>query len=183
MKIARIAPLLFLGFAVACGGTSFSTGLSGSKKISELDDADATAICDAAEAAAKDFASDKKDGFCKLTGAASGALAGALGLDAATACQAAVDECLAKDPTPAGGQCMPKVADCDATVEELESCFNDSLDVTGDVLDDLASKECAALVTDVGAIEVTSPATCTSLAQKCPTLSFGAFSVDTSTST
>ena len=178
----RISSVLFLGLAVACGGTSFSSGVDSSKKVSELDDADATKICEAAEKTATDFAKDNKEGLCKFSGGIAGGLAGAFGQDPATACQMAVDDCLTKDATTETGECMPKVADCDATVEEMEACYNDTLDAMNELFGEFASKECAELVMDSSesTLNLTAPASCTSLAQKCPSLNYGVPSVGTS---
>jgi hypothetical protein len=165
--------------AVACGGTSYDSGVDDSKQVKDLDASDAAAICAAAEETSKSFFEDHKGGLCKFAG-----VFAAFGGGEA-ACEAAVTECEKQEPdTTSDASCEPIVADCDATVGEVEACFNDSLEVVGSFFDELDSKSCGELLADSSesSLDITEPASCTALAAKCPSLEFGNVGVGTSTS-
>jgi hypothetical protein len=166
-----------LALAVGCSGTSFESGVDGTKKASELSDADVQAICQAAEETSQKFAEDNKDAFCKLSGAFAGALAGALGGgDPVAVCESAVSDCKSKPLTTEPSTCNPKLDDCDVTVGEIESCFNDSLDAAETYFADYKSKSCADLLAQTSGentLNFMEPASCAAIEQRCPNISFG----------
>ncbi|MEQ8280160.1 MAG: hypothetical protein RMA76_01335 [Deltaproteobacteria bacterium] len=173
---------LFSATAFACGGgTSFSAGVDGNKQVKDLTDSDAQTLCKAAEETANDFFDDNKDGFCKFSGAFAGIFAGSLGGDAQSTCEMAVTQCESQASTEPA-MCEPMVTDCEATIAEIEACYNDSLDVAADLLDKFAGKSCADLIADESSLNITAdtPASCVALEEKCPSLEFGNVSVGTS---
>ncbi len=169
LKTLLATPLL-VG-ALACGSNaSFSSGVDGTKKASELSDADVTAFCDAAKATALDFAKDNKAGFCKLSGSLAGAL-GAIGGDGTAACEMTVTACEAADATAGASTCTPKIDNCDATIAEIEACYNDSMDALSKTLDEFGSQSCSDLLTKTSSGAAggdTTPQSCKDLATKCP---------------
>lgn len=165
----------------ACGGgTSFSSGVDSSKQVKDLSDSDAQTLCKNAEETAKEFTENNKDGFCKLAGVFAGAFGGG-----AAACESAVTQCKDAEPTTSTNTCEPIVTDCEATIGEIEDCYNDSLEATEKALDEIASKSCEELLSgsSLPGSDVQAPASCTALAEKCPSLEFGNVSLGTDTST
>lgn len=181
----RLTTLFFapvLAATVGCSsGTSFSSGVDGSKKASELSEADVKAICDAAKKTAEDFAKNNEEALCNFSGGLAGVLASAGGGgDPVALCEAAVTECKNAPFTTDTDDCNPKVDGCDVTVAEIETCFNDSLEVTEKAFDAFAGKSCSELTsgsTFETAGNIEEPASCKAIDEKCPDISFGEPSV------
>lgn len=180
------APAL-LAFVGCSSDVTFTSGIDGTKKVSEVTTDEAKSICEAAEATAKDFFDANKDGFCALTAAFAGSFGAINGGDPVALCQVALDECKKATPTAETATCNAETTatNCDATVAELESCYNDSLDAMTTFFNGLASKSCTELTSANSSVEIniSNPASCVSLATKCPDLGIGIPSVGTSTST
>ncbi len=172
----------FAAASFACGGgTSFSSGVDETKQVKDLTDADAKTLCDNAEETAKDFYENNKDGFCKLGGVLVAAFSGG---DPAT-CEATVETCKGQEPE-TSGKCEPIDTACEATIAEIEACYNDSIEAAEEVFDEISSKSCEELLMDTSSApggDVQTPASCTALMEKCPTLEFGNVSITGTSST
>lgn len=170
-----------LALVTSCGGGSddggnFSTGLDGSKQVSDLSDSDFKKVCDAEEKWASSVLSEQeaKEFGCQLTAFATAAFAGAGG-DAAQlkmACKAAYDACLKQPPPssmmPSTMKMCNKPANCTATVAEIEACYTDSaasLEMLKQAL------TCDALANTSMPPAIQEPASCKTLDMKCPGLS------------
>jgi hypothetical protein len=140
------------GLAVACGGdasdggggpkgggsdTTLDSGVSESKKLSELSADEQAKLCEAAQdlVSSSTFQKDMKEFSCKLEGVTATLMAeGDSDADLQEACKAAYDECMAEpaDDEPAES-CEYEETTCSATVGELETCMNDSLKMIGEI--------------------------------------------------
>lgn len=160
------------------GVTSLSSGVDGTKKISELSAPEQQQFCEAGREAAVKFFDDGKDGLCALQGSFAGALGGLGGGSPVALCEATRSACEGSDPMLEDDTCNLGSMDattCEATVEEAEACFNASLTELDTVLDTLAARSCTELLDDDFEIDLTvmEPEACRSLQQKCPGLDFG----------
>ncbi len=177
--------LLALLLAAGCAKASLHTGVDGSKKISEIDDAEAAQICAAAAETVQDFSDQNREGLCKFASAIGGSIAMAFGQDGVAVCEMNEPECLTNDDPPDTGDCNPKLANCDATIAEAEACYNDSLDALRDLFGEITSKTCDDLInggSDEAEAATLTPSSCQALDMKCPGLEFGLFRVGTSSS-
>lgn len=183
--LALLCTPALIAFVGCSSDVTFSSGVDGSKKISEVTPAEAQSICDASEAAGKDFAEANKDGLCAFTASFAAAFGGA-GADPVALCQTALDACKDAPLVTEASTCnaATAAAGCEATVAELEDCYNDSLKTLSDLFGDLGSKSCTDLTTPDTTTEPTTAApsaACTSLATKCPSFQVGIPSTGTST--
>jgi hypothetical protein len=138
------------GLAVACGGgddgddegggsdTTLDSGVSESKKLSELSADEQAKLCEAAQdlVSSSSLQKDMKEFSCKLEGVTATLMMaeGDSDADRQEACKAAYDECMAEpaEDEPAES-CEFEETTCSATVGELESCMNDSLKMIGEI--------------------------------------------------
>jgi hypothetical protein len=118
-------------------------GVPAAKKLSELTPAETAQLCEEAEALVdtSGLQKDMKEFTCKLAGITATMMAeGDSDADLQKACKAAYDECMAEpaDDEPAES-CEFEETTCSATVGELESCMNDSLEMIGEIKSKLPS--------------------------------------------
>lgn len=175
------APAL-VAFVGCASDVTFTSGVDGAKKVSDVTPDEAQTICDNAEATAREFVEDSKAGFCALAGGVAGVFGGG-----EAACEVARASCESQEPEITENTCNADVMapDCEATIAELEACYNDSLESLQTVFDELGGKSCAELIADSGSGDalgnVGTPASCTALASKCPGLDIGVPATGTST--
>lgn len=179
------APALF-AFVGCSSDVTFTSGIDGTKKVSDVSMDEAKSICEAASETAEEFFEANKDGFCAFGAALTGSLgAGFGGGDAVALCEVALAECKSATPTTETTTCNAEAvaANCSATVAELETCYNDSLDTLSTFFGELAGKSCSELTSESTNVsfDFSNPASCTALAEKCPDLGIGIPSVGTST--
>lgn len=161
---------------------TFTSGVDGTKRVSEVTAHEAQTLCDNALATARDFAEQAKEGLCALAGRS--AVQVAFTTDPAGLCESVRAECLGKAAETRQIECnIARVNGCEATVGEVEACYNDALTASSSVLDAAASTSCADAFdpntpTSRESFEI--PASCTALAAKCPGLDVGVPSASTS---
>jgi len=173
---------------VGCSSdVTFTSGVDKTKKVSEVTPDEAQTLCENAAATAQDFAESVKDDLCVFVGAITGAFAGGLGGgDPVVLCEAAVADCKSQELEPVDTtdcNAEAQIANCDATIEEIEACYNDSLEATTTALAAIGSQSCSDLLTGAEpniSVDVSAPASCTALQQKCPGLEVGIPAIGTS---
>jgi hypothetical protein len=181
MRFSMVMAGLVALTAVACGGSSdddgggnsgqIQTSIPASTPASELSDAQSEELCKAAgDAAQATFGStDAKSYGCGFTAY----IAASLTPGDASACKKFYDECM-KAPVESDGaeQCEKPSSACQATVGELEACWNDAMSQSLAGLaqlpgcDDVGKDRDGAAPGDAPAAEL--PASCQVIEQKCP---------------
>ncbi len=185
--LALLCTPALIAFVGCSSDVTFSSGVDGATKISEVTPDQAQSICDASAAAGKEFAEANKDGLCALAASFAGAFGAVGGGDPAALCQTALDECKAQPLETTGvSTCNVAVAatGCEATVAEMEDCYNESLSALADIYGELGGKSCTDLTTastdNTPVVAATPSAACAALA-KCPGLNVGIPGTGTST--
>ncbi|MET0386111.1 MAG: hypothetical protein ABW321_09150 [Polyangiales bacterium] len=179
--------LFWVGCAVACSdddsGNTVSTGLPADRKLSSLDAASAERACRSLNAGLARVISpdDLLRGQCASLAINENARVrdGQLEVDLA-ACESDTDAC-ASEPDAFGVPPQPELADCDdemgddqfsrcdATVGELEACFNRMLDALASSLSKQSCDNAEAVIRgDDQDFEPASIPECRTLATKCP---------------
>jgi hypothetical protein len=181
LPLHRALALLTLGTALAAcgggGGSSFSSGVDGSKPIASLSPDENTKLCKAAADYAKEHLSkgDAKEVGCRLIGIVGG-IAGSLGGggDAAirSACKQTYDECMKSEGTVMqDSTCSAPTGTCTATVADYEACVREAPESLDDVraklptCAEVTQASLASFQKDVA--DARGPA-CKALAAKCP---------------
>lgn len=155
-RIWIVAPALLVA---ACGDgvPQASFPVQSSKTIESLTPTDLVAICGEMKRVMR--AAVTKDELCVMAGGLSAALS--FGKET---CQDAYSACMQRPDEQlwAGYSCGLKIEGCSATVQEFETCFNDSLVVLKDFVSDLSCSSTKKAPAD--------PASCQALEAKCPGL-------------
>ncbi|CAN0599118.1 unnamed protein product, partial [Laminaria digitata] len=113
---------------VGCSSdVTFTSGIDGTKQVSDVSMDEAKSICEAASETAEEFFEANQDGFCAFGAAIAGSFGSIGGGDPAVLCEAALAECKSATPTTETTTCNAEAvaANCSATVAELETCYND----------------------------------------------------------
>ena len=172
------------------GAVDIDTGLEGSAAMNSFSAAEIQAACDkalaqaeaAADAVMVEYADDLKEGGCTMAGMMAAAFAPA-GTDATAACEEARTACMS---APAEGEeepeeedtCAGDLADCTATVDEVEACVSDQISADLASIKPMATAMAAMSCDDAGEpgemgeepAETPDPASCTAIKDKCPAL-------------
>jgi hypothetical protein len=131
-KLTLVAALVTV--LIGCGGNAVDLGVSGGKRLAELDQEESCAMANGAQ----EWFDDYQANFCIVQGQASGMIGQVGGLDFTAACEAARDECLADQDPPEPIDCaevennIPET--CDATIRDAERCMTDALDLFDEVV-------------------------------------------------
>lgn len=154
--------LLVLG---ACGGSSISFPVDGNKKLGDLTDEDAQAICHALEP----MFSSLDHLMCTVKGVSKAA-------SGQGSCETERVECLKNDSISDEMDCSKatanELADCDATINAYEACVNDTYNMIKSLQ---SSVYCGASPTELQALQskFQLPASCQVLQQQCPSIDVG----------
>lgn len=163
------------------GGGSVNSGVPGSKLGSDLTEAEAQKVC---EAIGRYGASKiTEQDACRMAGALGAIFLGAFNPEATdeelqAACQDGFQACLeepAEEPVPGDeADCVAQnlSEQCTATVQELEACFKDYIDLTAEAFKVFPTCEeiTMSFVTDpeVEEPDTSLPASCAVVEEKCP---------------
>lgn len=154
------------------GSGGFSTGISGTKPLSDLTADEIEQLCDDLDAfyTNSSVSSDLQELTCRFASLLGAAFAGAeTDEEAQTACQMAYDSCQAK-PIESTRECGPPSGECTATVAELTACTNDSAEGLNEAREQFP--DCSELTLDdleaEPVEEDTQPTSCKTLEMKCP---------------
>ena len=188
MNISRTIALTALSLVAgaACSSTpTLSSGVDGNKNLSEISTDEKKSLCEALTKTGLDFQESAKEGLCKFGGALAAAFAGG-----EAACDAAVKMCTEAPATVSqtAADCEGSVdlSGCNATVEELETCYNETLGILADFYDELGGQSCGELLSSSGSgptgTPPAEPEACKTLKSKCPNAPLPG-STSTSTST
>jgi hypothetical protein len=172
--------VLVLG-ATGCGGESqsngdgdgtFSSGVPGSTRLSELSDRELDAFCERIEefTTTPPVSTLSEEYLCRVAGMLQAAFAGATtDAEARASCAATYDQCQASN-TSSTTTCNRPSPSCTATVAEYEACMNDMpgyLEDTLEVLPTCETLTLADITSDTLPVPET-PASCVTLQEKCP---------------
>ena len=199
MKTTSIVTLILaLALTTACddGGTGGGGGAGGgggnasievgndSSHFSTFTETEAYEICESIGEQVADAyeIDDAKHGLCLWAGLMSKALSGGDN----QVCQTAYDACMEEDleqtdppddePVQTEDPCegiYEKVKDCDATIGELEACYEGQIALQQEAWDALQQYDCTSDMEALGETQgedVAEPPTCTTLYDKCPAL-------------
>lgn len=163
MKLALMGSLALGLFAVGCGDDESTNvlGLDGSKKLSDLTDADAVTACESYAAWSLANATSLEVN-CTVV-----ALAYTSDVDSCTSTRAA---CIAEgsgtiEPTDCSDASADDVPDCDVTVDEYSACVVAMADSNVDFATSLSCEDAGTEISYPG-----EPAACTTLYAACPEL-------------
>jgi hypothetical protein len=181
MAIAACFGLIIGACDSSDGGSEIDLG-SDDKVASTLTEAEATAACKKVETQFAEGGDDtaQKHTICLTTGLFAKAFAG----DDASVCQTAYDECMAAEPgAPTGGDDEPgddcddaakDLENCNATLGEIEGCFNDLMAAQDAAYEGLLALSCNSTQEEIDALQedgdLEQPASCKALEDKCPGL-------------
>lgn len=186
--------------ALACGDDDDSSGggsgsapkinVAPSKPLAMLDMNDVKQVCDAlADVANQTVGADSQRFSCTLAGALAGLQAGANGMTTVdkTKCKKAMDDCLAMTSSSTAttvdvatcnmAEATSELKDCTATVGELQSCLDATVDTFHQLLGSLSCDNVMVSVTTQPTTQ--SPPACRTLQMKCPNLKIGGDSSST----
>lgn len=172
-KITGLICLASVTLAVGCGSsTPLDSGVDQDKKASEVTDDEAKQICEAAEKYTNDKITPEMQ--CLGEGALAAGLAMATGADPEAACNDAVADCVDSADSGVGLDCdeasAEEVADCDATVGEVETCMKDYVDAGAAAFDnypDCAGMEDFLSKGELPDGDVSVPESCAKLDEAC----------------
>ena len=149
--------------SAACGGASVP--LDPGKKVSGLSSSEVDAFCKDASRAMSD--DDLRRVICSMKAQVTLAYGDAKGADRVTACDRALEECLAvkEDVSPARSSCSLKrnASACQVTVRELKACLDDTAVETKKIAEAFS---CAKAVTTTSVQAI--PKSCAAIAESCP---------------
>tara|TARA_B100000029_G_scaffold312189_1_gene304700 strand:+ start:2088 stop:2630 length:543 start_codon:yes stop_codon:yes gene_type:complete len=133
IQIFALVPFLFFACGGGGGGGAVNIAAEDDTTLGELDQSDLDAVCDQLDAESEHLGNRYEDEFCTVAALAMSMLGGEEMCDQVMAAcgsgfgdpgEEEEDECF--DATALGG--------CDVTVLEFETCLNEYLDVTEDML-------------------------------------------------
>lgn len=182
--------------ALACGDDDDSSGGSSgsapkinvpsSKPLAMLDTNDIKQVCDAlADLTNQTVGADSQRFSCTLTGALAGLQSGANGMTTVdkAKCKKAMDDCLAMTSSSTNttdttsmatcnmAEATNQLKDCTATVGELQSCLDATVEAFHELLGSLSCDNVMVNVTTQPTTQ--NPPACQTLQMKCPNLKLG----------
>lgn len=165
-----LTKLFLVGFAMAVaacggddgGGSGFSTGVSGSKKLDQLSASETQQLCSDLEEWGQEVVENGRPKLCRI--------AGIFAEDEAQ-CEMLVQECINEPDEPTPGMCEAP-DNCSATVAEVQKCLDDAVVEFNKLLDQFPTcKQIASGMASVPVSQPQQPASCKAIESTCPDVS------------